>query len=151
MEKPFGLKRLIICIYRKLTEKPHLAGTEEETELAQYLSKVWTDQGLDHVTLTPYRVMLSYPNESDPNFVELLDANGTMKYRSYEREPILTPEENKTGVVPPFNAYSAKGDITVCLYFGKHFLISNDKVDVQSKKYNFLSKRLSVFLYNVLI
>ena len=100
-----------------MTEKPHLAGTEEETELAQYLSKVWTDQGLDHVTITPYRVMLSYPNESDPNFVELLDATGKMKYRSYEREPILTPEENKTGVVPPFNAYSAKGDITVCMSY----------------------------------
>ena len=117
MIKSISLKGLIICIYRKLTEKPHLAGTEEETELAQYINRVWTEQGLDHVTLTPYKVMLSYPNESDPNFVELLDATGNMTYRSYEREPILTPEENKTGVVPPFNAYAAKGDITVCMSY----------------------------------
>ena len=45
--------------------------------------------------------------------MELLDENGTSQYKSELREPVLTPEENKTGVVPPFNAYSAPGDIKV--------------------------------------
>ena len=63
--------------------------------------------------MTPYNVLLSYPNISDLNFVELLDENGTSQYKSDLREPILTEEENKTGVVPPFNAYSAPGDIKV--------------------------------------
>ena len=99
--------------FRKLTEKPHLAGQQEEYELAQYLATFWKDHGLDHVTLTPYNVLLSYPNMSNLNYVELLNENGTTEYMSDLREPILTQEENKTGVVPPFNAYSAPGDIKV--------------------------------------
>ena len=50
---------------------------------------------------------------SNLNYVELLNENGTTEYMSDLREPILTQEENKTGVVPPFNAYSAPGDIKV--------------------------------------
>ena len=99
--------------YRKLSEKPHLAGQEQEAELAQYLSDFWKNNGLDQVTITPYEVLLSYPNMSNLNFVELQDENGTVKYKSPLREPVLTPEENKTGVVPPFNAYSAPGDVKV--------------------------------------
>ena len=68
---------------------------------------------MDHVSLTPYNVLLSYPNMSDLNYVELLDENGSHVYKSELTEAILTQEENKTGVVPPFNAYSAPGDIKV--------------------------------------
>jgi hypothetical protein len=96
-----------------LTENPHLAGTEENLNLARELKKHWEDVGVDHVTLTPYRVLLSYPNMSDLNYVELLNENNVTKYKSNLTEPVLTPEENKPGVVPPFNAYSAPGDIYV--------------------------------------
>ena len=68
---------------------------------------------MDHVALTPYEVLLSYPNMSDLNYVELLDENGSQVYKSELTEAILSPEENKPGVVPPFNAYSAPGDIKV--------------------------------------
>ena len=68
------------------------------------------------MTLTPYEVLLSYPNMSDLNYVELLDENGAQVYKSPLTEPFLTPEENKTGVVPPFNAFSAPGDIKVIIH-----------------------------------
>lgn len=96
-----------------LTEKPHLAGTEESQELARILAEHWEEVGLDHVTLTPYEVLLSYPDPIDYNYVELLDDQNYTQYKSEEKEKILTPAENKTGVVPPFNAYSAPGDIYV--------------------------------------
>ena len=98
---------------RYLSSLPHLAGTERNHILAKNLTTFWTEHGLDHVALTPYEVLLSYPNMSNLNYVELLDENGTEIYKSYLTEPILTPEENKTGVVPPFNAYSAPGDVQV--------------------------------------
>lgn len=98
-----------------LTEKPHLAGTEENYRLALNVKNDWERSGLDHVTLTPYKVLLSYPNMNDLNFVELLDANNVTMYKSALREPVLTPEENKTDIVPPFNAYSAPGDIYVSI------------------------------------
>ena len=98
---------------RYLSSKPHLAGTDENVWLGRYLTDFWKGQGLDHVALTPYDVLLSYPNMSDLNYVELLDQDGRSVYKSNLTEPILTPEENKTGVVPPFNAYSDHGDIKV--------------------------------------
>ena len=55
------------------------------------------------------------------NFVELLDADGRSVYKSNLTEPILTPEEDKTDVVPPFNAYSPPGNLTV-----KNFPFSDD-------------------------
>ncbi|KAH3853003.1 N-acetylated-alpha-linked acidic dipeptidase 2-like [Dreissena polymorpha] len=94
---------------KMLTEKPHLAG-EQSTELGKVLQKRWLEDGLDHVTMTPYYVLLSYPNMSDLNYVELLNGN-TIMYKSNLTEPTLTPEEDKPGVVPPFNAYSAPGDV----------------------------------------
>lgn len=99
--------------YRMLTEKPHLGGTEENHQLAVKLKEFWESVGLDHVTLAPYYVLLSYPNMSNLNFVEILDEKNNTVYKSDLREPVLTPEENKTGVVPPFNAFSPAGDITV--------------------------------------
>ena len=98
---------------RMLTEKPHLAGTKENNDLAFKLKEFWEEAGLDHVTLAPYNVMLSYPNMSNLNYVELLDGNNATVYKSNLTEPILTPEENKTNVVPPFNAYSPPGDVQV--------------------------------------
>ena len=62
--------------------------------------------------------------------MELLDENGTSQYKSDLREPILTEEENKTGVVPPFNAYSAPGDITVCIQSFTHI---SEIITVSSK------------------
>ena len=90
---------------------PHSAGTERNLALARHLTRFWKQHGFDHVALTPYDVLLSYPNMSNLNFVELLDADGKQVYKSELTEPILTPDENQTGVVPPFNAYSAPGDV----------------------------------------
>lgn len=76
------------------------------------------------MTLTPYRVMLSRPNMDNLSYVELLDGNGTRWYKSDLREPVLTPEENDTDVVPPFNAYSAPGDIEVSAVLACNFNIT---------------------------
>lgn len=96
---------------RMLTQSPHLAGEEQNYFLARKIKEQWDEVGLDHVTLTPYKVLLSYPNMSDLNYVELLDERNQSRYKSDLREPVLTPKENNTDVVPPFNAYSAPGDI----------------------------------------
>ncbi|XP_053398009.1 N-acetylated-alpha-linked acidic dipeptidase 2-like [Mercenaria mercenaria] len=125
---------------RMLTENPHLAGTDENHQLALKLKEHWEDVGLDHVTLTPYRVLLSYPNMNDLNYVELLDENNGTAYKSNLTEPILTQEENKTNVVPPFNAYSAPGDIygdLVYVNYGRVedyiYLEQNKSINVSGK------------------
>ena len=100
-------------VYRQYTRYPHLAGTEGEARLAAELYDTWTRQGLDYVTTDTYDVLLSYPNRSEPNYVSLLDAAGRTVHRSQLSEKTLSPDQNHSDVVPPFNAYSPPGHVHV--------------------------------------
>lgn len=67
---------------------------------------------MDEVFITPYDVLLSYPNTTDEsimNQIQILNGLGDIQYASPLYEDILDPSENKSNVVPPFNAYSAPG------------------------------------------
>lgn len=100
---------------RGLSEFPHLAGTDADYKQAKELHDFWKNEGLDEAFITPYDVLLSYPNTTDPsvmNRIFVYDQNATIAWESALYEPILHPSENKSNVVPPFNAYSAPGDIT---------------------------------------
>lgn len=49
------------------------------------------------------------------NQIQIVNSTGGVIYSSPLYEKILEPSENKTGVVPPFNAYSAPGIVnSVC-------------------------------------
>lgn len=61
----------LYSVLRILSDKPHLAGQKENEDLAVMLKDQWLEAGLDHVTLTPYHVLLSYPDMDDLNYVEL--------------------------------------------------------------------------------
>ena len=60
-----------------------------------------------------YTVLLTYPDPSAPNVVELMGADGTVVYSANTTmEPPLTPGEDDPTVAPPFNAYSGLGNAT---------------------------------------
>ena len=70
---------------------------------------------MDEVFVTPYNVLLSYPNTTDENNmnqIQVLNSVDTVEYASPLYEDILHPSENKSDVVPPFNTYSAPGVVT---------------------------------------
>jgi hypothetical protein len=90
-----------------------LAGTDGERELGEDIYRTWVEQGLDYVTNDTYDILLSYPNQSDPNYVYLLDDNGNEIYRTQKVEKIVREDQNDPRVVPPFNAYSPAADVTV--------------------------------------
>lgn len=46
------------------------------------------------------------------NQIQILNSANTVEYASPLYEDILHPSENKSDVVPPFNAYSAPGVVT---------------------------------------
>ena len=105
----------ILTLHRGLTEFPHLAGTDADYQQARELHDFWKSVGLDEAFITPYDVLLSYPNTTDPsvmNRIFVYDNNDAIQWESELYEPILHPSENKSGVVPPFNAYSAPGNVT---------------------------------------
>ena len=65
--------------------------------------------------LLNYTVLLQYPNDTNPNKFRLLDGSGKVYYDAptAKLEPALIPDENKTGVARPFNAFSAAGTAKV--------------------------------------
>ena len=46
-----------------------MSGTPGGDEIEELLASRWRSSGLDSVTVTPYDVLMSYPNTSNPNTV----------------------------------------------------------------------------------
>ncbi|XP_071990197.1 N-acetylated-alpha-linked acidic dipeptidase 2-like isoform X2 [Engystomops pustulosus] len=95
---------------RDFTKIPHLAGTEQNLRLAQKIQSQWKEFGLDKVELVHYDVLLSYPNETRPNYISIIDEQGTEIFNTSLSEPPPEGYENFTDIVPPYNAFSAKGE-----------------------------------------
>lgn len=99
-----------------MSKKPHLAGTEEDHEMARHIQQTWLSQGLDWAKLAPYRVLLSYPDTTDPtdaNRVQVVSRNtNQVQYTTQTKEPSLSSSQSSKEVIPPFNAYSASGALS---------------------------------------
>ncbi|XP_075707568.1 N-acetylated-alpha-linked acidic dipeptidase 2-like [Rhinoderma darwinii] len=95
---------------RDFTKIPHLAGTEENLLLAKKIQTQWEDFGLDKVELVHYDVLLSYPNKTNPNYISIIDEHGTEIFNTSLSEPPPEGYENFTDIVPPYNAFSPKGE-----------------------------------------
>lgn len=59
------------------TKLPHLAGTEQNLLLAKQIQGQWKEFGLDSAELVHYDVLLSYPNETQPNYISVIDDEGS--------------------------------------------------------------------------
>lgn len=99
---------------RRLTERPHLSGTVGDKDVVDYISGFWKENGLNPVRVVPYDVLLSYPDASNPNRIEIRDENGRVVFTTQMAEAALGPEVNESDtdrqIIPPFNAYSAAGN-----------------------------------------
>ena len=93
---------------------PNLAGTPQDLEVASWVRDRFIEGGLDEVQLVPYKVLLSYPDMSNPNQVWLLDSSGKVNFTTSGRQtPLFSSEEFSPLVQPNFNAYSANGTVEV--------------------------------------
>ncbi|XP_078289136.1 glutamate carboxypeptidase 2 isoform X2 [Panthera onca] len=91
------------------TRMPHLAGTEQNFQLAKQIQSQWKEFGLDSVELAHYDVLLSYPNKIHPNYISIIDEDGNEIFNTSLFEPPPPGYENVSDVVPPFNAFSPQG------------------------------------------
>ena len=97
--------------FRYFTKVPHSGGSQTSLEQAQYIEKKWKSYGFDKVELKKYDVLLSYPKR--PGIASIKAENGTTLFTAQEKEKILHQDENNSAVLPPFNAYSGSGNVTV--------------------------------------
>ncbi|XP_048259623.1 N-acetylated-alpha-linked acidic dipeptidase 2-like [Haliotis rufescens] len=93
---------------RLLTLKPHVAGSQNNLDLGNWIKDKWMEWGFDDVKLTPYDVLLSFPDANNPNVVRVLNETGGIVYESPLKEANLTGEDDPDAL-PPYNAYSPAG------------------------------------------
>uniref|UniRef100_A0A8D0GE81 Glutamate carboxypeptidase 2 n=1 Tax=Sphenodon punctatus TaxID=8508 RepID=A0A8D0GE81_SPHPU len=94
---------------RSFTKLPHVAGTEQNLRLAKQIQTQWKEFGLDTAELVHYDVLLSYPNESNPNYIAITDGQGKEILKTSLSEPPPPGYESVSSVLPPYNAFSAQG------------------------------------------
>ncbi|XP_052525712.1 N-acetylated-alpha-linked acidic dipeptidase 2-like isoform X1 [Tympanuchus pallidicinctus] len=103
--KAESIKRFL----RSFTKLPHLAGTEQNFLLAKQIQGQWKEFGLDSAELVHYDVLLSYPSETQPNYISVIDDQGNEIFNTSSFEPPPEGYENVTDISPPYNAFSAQG------------------------------------------
>ncbi|XP_072467505.1 N-acetylated-alpha-linked acidic dipeptidase 2-like isoform X1 [Notamacropus eugenii] len=94
---------------RSFTKLPHLAGTKQNLLLAKQIQSQWKKFGLDSAELVYYDVLLSYPNDTNPNYISVVDEHGVEIFNTSFFEIPPGGYGNVSEIVPPYNAFSAQG------------------------------------------
>ncbi len=97
---------------RRLTEEPHLAGTENSYKVAQYLYNKYREYGMD-AQIYEYEVYLPYPIEVRVEMIAPTPYLAAGKEESWEWDK----DSFETNIVAGYNAYSPDGDVTADLIY----------------------------------
>ena len=95
---------------------PHIAGSDRNDELADDLMTQWNSYGFDSVNVYNYTVLLTFPNKSSLNVLNIVssnDFNHVLFEANTTLEKPLAPGEDNPNVVSPYNAYSGIGAVNV--------------------------------------
>ncbi|XP_036783961.2 aminopeptidase NAALADL1 [Manis pentadactyla] len=96
---------------RELSQEPHLASSPRDEALVQLLLRRWRDpeSGLDSAEAATYEVLLSFPDQKQPNRVAVVGPTGDILFSCRQSEENLTGEQGGPDVVPPYAAYAPPG------------------------------------------
>ena len=97
---------------QRLTEEPHLAGTENSYKIAQYLHSRYQEYGLD-AQIYEYEVYLPYPIEVRVEMIAPTHYLAVGKEDSWAWDK----DSYETNIVAGYNAYSPDGDVTADLVY----------------------------------
>jgi N-acetylated-alpha-linked acidic dipeptidase len=102
---------------RKLTAAPHIAGSKEDYETAQYVAEKFREAGLE-TSIVPYKVLLNLPQEIR---IEAIDPDGKILMTGPTREHVDgDPFQDDSRIVMPFNGSSASGEVTAEVVYANY-------------------------------
>jgi N-acetylated-alpha-linked acidic dipeptidase len=99
--------RRIETDHRYLTEKPHVAGTPRDRELARWTANEWRKAGLDDVRILEHEVLLPFAEEVSVEMVAPRKWRATLREEEIRGDPSTTADVGLT-----YHAYSASGEVT---------------------------------------
>jgi len=97
---------------QRLTSKPHVAGTQGDLEMAQYVRDALISSGIANAAIDPQRVLLTYPVERSLQLVD--NASGEVVCKASLAEDVLPtdPTSDTWWRNHTFNGYSPSGRVT---------------------------------------
>ncbi|KAL9966684.1 hypothetical protein ACROYT_G024796 [Oculina patagonica] len=103
--------------FRLFTSEPHIAGSKRQDALINHIATKWREYGFDKVEIPEYQVLLSMPQEDQPNTVEVLN-NGAVEYRILGKINVTT-QDDSTNLFQyfPYLAFAPPGDVEGDLVF----------------------------------
>jgi N-acetylated-alpha-linked acidic dipeptidase len=120
--------------HRIFTAKPHMAGSQRNYELAEYVAKQWREYGLEDIKLIEHPVYLPWPVRYEATLV------ASKEKLSLREEPIpQDPDSQSNDVGIPYCAYSANIDVTAPVVYVNsgnpedYDLLARQGVDVRGK------------------
>lgn len=91
--------------HRYLTEEPHLAGSDRNRHLAEWMRDLWKEYGFDTVEIVEHEVLLPWPEE-----ISLTMNGGTPWQARFTEDPIAGDPDSQKPVLH-YNAYSRSGEV----------------------------------------
>lgn len=102
---------------KKLTAAPHIAGSQEDYETAQYVAGKFRAAGLA-TKIVPYKVYFNLP---DKILVEAIGPDGKVLMQGPAREHVEgDPFQDDPRVVTPYNSSSASGEVTADVIYANY-------------------------------
>ena len=121
-------------LIEKLSNQPHLAGTPQSKQVADYILAQLREFGLD-AHIEQYEALLPTPRSRSLEMIQ------PTAFHARLEEPAVPGDRNSgdAGMVPPYNAYSGDGDVTAQLVYVNYGVPSDydylkeHKIDVKGK------------------
>src|SRR3984957_14709045 len=120
---------------RTLTKVPHMAGTTEDKETAEYVAQRFREAGLD-TEIVEYKVWINYPQEINVD----LTAPAGVEMHGPTREHVDGDSfQDDSRVVLPFNGMSPSGDVEADIVYANYGTpedfekLDKLKIDVRGK------------------
>ena len=123
--------------HQLLTDRPHMAGTPRDRELAEWTRDQFREYGLDDVEITTHEVLLPYPEEVSVEMTEPQVWRASMREDPVPGDPHTQLPNDQLGI--PYHAYSASGDVTApVIYAGSgnpadYEWLAKQGIDVRGK------------------
>lgn len=97
---------------KRMSERPHIAGSPASKAVADYVLSLFKSFGLD-ASIERFDALLPYPT------VRVVELTAPVRYRARLQEPAVAGDKDSANPaeIPPYNAYSADGDVTAPLVY----------------------------------
>lgn len=110
-----AIKKLVV----EYSQSARIPGSKFDQELVGQIVEHFKRHNLDKVVVKNYSVLLSFPDDKNPNYIEVVQTNNSSdKKKRVVFSSLTSTNETKDA---PFAAYSPSGDVTVSFSSFKHF------------------------------